>query len=239
MVDLSNMVPGAISGVLLSFVNQFLGYRENQISLSSVCVQILALPVGRAMAATLPTTRIKTPLTHWSFSLNPGPFNLKKHVLIAIFANAGAGGVYALGIVTIMKAFYHRGIINIAAFAYFVVPNVLFPSITAISVICLIWKKSVTARKIGSGMRGLGVGSFGLDWSTISGFLGSPLATPAIATCNVLAGFIALSYIIVPIAYWSNAYGFKNFPLFTSSLSDVHGKKNTTLTVFSIRRRSP
>ncbi|RWV78859.1 hypothetical protein GW17_00060100, partial [Ensete ventricosum] len=106
MLDLSNMVPGAISCVLLSFVNQFLGYRENQISLSSVCVQILALPVGRAMAATLPTSRIKIRLTNWSFSLNPGPFNLKKHVLIAIFANAGAGGVYALGIVTIMKAFY-------------------------------------------------------------------------------------------------------------------------------------
>ncbi|CAD5191174.1 unnamed protein product [Musa acuminata subsp. malaccensis] len=283
---------GLVSCVLLSFVNQFLGYRENQISLSSVCVQILALPVGRAMAAILPTTRIKIPLTNWSFSMNPGPFNLKEHVLITIFANAGAGGVYAVNIVTIMKAFYHRGINIIAAlllsettqllgfgwaglfrkylvdspymwwpgnlvqvslfralheeekrpkggvsrfqfflivitcsFAYYVVPNVLFPSITAISVICLIWKKSVTAHQIGSGLHGLGVGSFGLDWSTIAGFLGSPLASPAFATFNILAGYIFLVYVIVPIAYWSNAYGSKNFPVYTSSLYDVYGKK--------------
>ncbi|URD76114.1 OPT oligopeptide transporter protein [Musa troglodytarum] len=283
---------GLVSCVLLAFVNQFLGYRENQISLSSVCVQILALPVGRAMAAILPTTPIKIPLTNWSFSMNPGPFNLKEHVLITIFANAGAGGVYAVGIVTIMKAFYHRGINIIAAlllsettqllgfgwaglfrkylvdspymwwpgnlvqvslfralheeekrpkggvsrfqfflivitcsFAYYVVPNVLFPSITAISVICLIWKKSVTAHQIGSGLHGLGVGSFGLDWSTIAGFLGSPLASPAFATFNILAGYIFLVYVIVPIAYWSNAYGSKNYPVYTSSLYDAYGKK--------------
>ncbi|KAJ8498779.1 hypothetical protein OPV22_009331 [Ensete ventricosum] len=80
------------------------------------------------MAATLPTSRIKIRLTNWSFSLNPGPFNLKKHVLIAIFANAGAGGVYALGIVTIMKAFYHRGIINIAA--------LLLPETTQVGLLC-------------------------------------------------------------------------------------------------------
>ncbi|CAL9082222.1 unnamed protein product, partial [Musa hybrid cultivar] len=45
-------------------------------------------------------------------------------------------------------------IVIACSFAYYVVPNVLFPSITAISVICLIWKKSVTAHQIGSGMRG-------------------------------------------------------------------------------------
>ncbi|CAN1351323.1 Oligopeptide transporter 8 [Linum perenne] len=39
-------------------------------------------------------------------------------------------------------------------------------------------KDSITAQQIGSGLNGLGVGSFGLDWSTVAGFLGSPLATP-------------------------------------------------------------
>ncbi|RWW83828.1 hypothetical protein BHE74_00007652 [Ensete ventricosum] len=116
-------------------------------------------------------------------------------------------------------------IVITCSFAYYVVPNVLFPSITAISVICLIWKKSVTAHQIGSGLHGLGVGSFGLDWSTIAGFLGSPLASPAFATFNILAGYIFLVYVIVPVAYWSNAYGSKNYPVYTSSLYDVYGKK--------------
>jgi hypothetical protein len=68
------------------------------------------------MAAWLPTTVIRVPLTGWSFSLNPGPFSLKEHVLITIFASSGAGGVYAVHILTSVKAFYHRGLHPAAAF---------------------------------------------------------------------------------------------------------------------------
>ena len=107
---------GIVSCVLLAFVNQFFGYRQNQLYVSSVSAQILVLPVGKLMAATLPKKAIRVPLTPWSFSLNPGPFNLKEHVLITIFANAGANGVYAVSIITIVKAFYHRGLHPIAAF---------------------------------------------------------------------------------------------------------------------------
>ncbi|PKI56336.1 hypothetical protein CRG98_023355 [Punica granatum] len=68
------------------------------------------------MAATLPSKTIKVPLTGWSFSLNPGPFTLKEHVLITIFASSGAGGVYAVHIITSVKAFYHKDLHIIAAF---------------------------------------------------------------------------------------------------------------------------
>ncbi|KAH7550121.1 hypothetical protein JRO89_XS13G0138600 [Xanthoceras sorbifolium] len=44
-------------------------------------------------------------------------------------------------------------------------------------------------RKLGSGLYGLGIGTLGLDWSTISSYLGSPLASPWFATANVAAGF--------------------------------------------------
>lgn len=66
------------------------------------------------MAATLPTKKFGFPGTSWSWSFNPGPFNMKEHVLISIFANTGAGGAYATGIITIVKAFYHRQL-NVAA----------------------------------------------------------------------------------------------------------------------------
>lgn len=62
------------------------------------------------MAATLPEKPIRVPFTTWSFSLNPGPFNLKEHVLITIFANSGSNSVYAVNIITIVKAFYHRSL---------------------------------------------------------------------------------------------------------------------------------
>lgn len=68
-----------------------------------ISVQVATLPIGRFMAKVLPEGK-----------LNPGPFNMKEHVLISIFANAGSafgsGSAYAVGIVDIVKAFYHRKI---------------------------------------------------------------------------------------------------------------------------------
>ncbi|XP_034677706.1 oligopeptide transporter 1-like [Vitis riparia] len=284
-------VLGLISCVLLAFVNQFFGYRDNQLSISSVSAQIVVLPLGKFMATMLPTKQVNVPFTNWSFSLNPGPFSLKEHVLITMFANAGSGGVYAVYIITIVKAFYHRNlnpvagylllqttqllgygwaglfrkylvdspymwwpsnlvqvslfrtlhepekrsrggvtrlqfflIVFISSFAYYLVPSYLFPSITTVSFICLIWKKSITAQQIGSGLSGLGLGSFGLDWTTVASFLGSPLATPAFAIINVLIGFFLIVYVMLPIAYWTNLYDAKKFPIISSHVFDSTGQ---------------
>ncbi|EXB64605.1 Oligopeptide transporter 1 [Morus notabilis] len=281
---------GIVSCAVLAFLNQFFGYRQNALYVSSVSAQIVVLPIGVLMAAKLPRKSIRIPATSWSFSLNPGPFNLKEHVLITIFANSGSSGVYAVNIITIVKAFYRRGIHILAAFlltqttqmlgygwagifrkflvdspymwwpsnlvqvslfralhevekrpkggltrlqfflivlassfAYYIVPNYLFPSITALSFVCWVWKDSVTAQQIGSGLRGLGVGSFALDWSTVASFLGSPLATPGFAIVNIMVGFCITLYILIPIAYWTNAYQAKRFPIFSSHVFDANG----------------
>ncbi|KAK8494816.1 hypothetical protein V6N12_055139 [Hibiscus sabdariffa] len=106
---------GITSCAVLSFLNQFFIYRQNSLQISSVTAQIVVLPLGKLMAATLPRKSLKIPCTKWSFSLNPGPFNMKEHVLITIFANSGSTNVYALNIVTIVKAFYHGQIHPLAA----------------------------------------------------------------------------------------------------------------------------
>ncbi|KAL6975173.1 oligopeptide transporter [Sarracenia purpurea var. burkii] len=101
-------VLGLLTCSILAFVNQFFGYRQNQLYIGSVSAQILVLPIGRLMAATLPDRKFRVPFTNWSFTMNPGPFTLKEHVLITIFAGSGSNSVYAVGIVNIVKAFYHR-----------------------------------------------------------------------------------------------------------------------------------
>ncbi|KAL3820753.1 hypothetical protein ACJIZ3_006658 [Penstemon smallii] len=281
---------GIIACATLSFLNQFFGYRQNALSVTSVSAQILVLPIGKLMAASLPSKKIHVPGTKWSFSLNPGPFNLKEHCLITIFANAGSSGVYAVNIITIVKAFYHRKLNPVAAmllthstqmlgygwagifrkylvdspymwwpsnlvqvslfralheveirrkggltklqffimvlvssFSYYIIPNYLFPSITALSFVCWIWKDSVMAQQIGSGRHGLGLGSFAFDWSTVAGFLGSPLATPGFAIINMLVGFILTLYVVMPIAYWNNFYDAKKFPIISSHVFDSSG----------------
>ncbi|KAG5254721.1 oligopeptide transporter OPT family protein [Salix suchowensis] len=282
---------GMAACILLSFVNQFFQYRSNQLSIGSVTIQILVLPVGKFMAAKLPKKQISVPFTKWSFSLNPGPFSMKEHVLITIFANCGAGGVYAVYIITIIKAFYHRGlhpvaamllaqttqllgygwagmfrkflvdspymwwpatlvqvslfralhekekrkkgeltrlqffaIVFVASFAYYIVPGHFFPSLSALSLVCWIWKRSITAQQIGSGLKGLGIGSFGLDWATVASFLGSPLAYPFFSIANTMVGFILFMYVLVPVAYWSNFREAKRFPIFSSHTFDEDGQ---------------
>ncbi|GMJ14115.1 ARABIDOPSIS THALIANA OLIGOPEPTIDE TRANSPORTER 1, oligopeptide transporter 1 [Hibiscus trionum] len=287
---------GIISCAVLSFLNQFFQYRQNSLQISSVSAQIVVLPLGKLMAAYLPRKSLTIPSTKWSFSLNPGPFNMKEHVLITIFANSGSTNVYAVNIITIVKAFYHGQIhplaalllaqttqmlgfgwagmfrnflvdspymwwpnnlvqvslfralhddevrskggltklqffivVFISSFAYYIVPNYLFPSITALSFVCWIWKDSVTAQIIGAGRDGLGVGSFALDWSTVASFLQSPLATPAFAIINLMLGFVIVVYILTPIAYWSNSYDARRFPIISSHVfTDDGGKYNVS-----------
>ncbi|KAL9659896.1 hypothetical protein QQ045_024706 [Rhodiola kirilowii] len=280
-------VLGLMTCIILAFINKFFGYRNNSLSLTQVSAQIVVLPIGKFMAATLPTTKYK--FFKWTFTLNPGPFTMKEHVCITIFATSGANGVYAVYIVSIVKALYHKKlhwmaglllslttqllgygwaglfrkylvdnaymwwpynlisvslfralhekekrpkggltriqfffIVATASFVYYIVPGYFFPLISYISVACFIWKKSVTAQQIGSGYYGLGVGSFGLDWSTIS-YLGTPLANPGFTMINILIGFVLTVYVLTPIIYWTNLYDAKKFPIISYKTFDSTG----------------
>ncbi|KAK9097029.1 hypothetical protein Sjap_022526 [Stephania japonica] len=283
---------GLISCALLSFINQFFAYRTEPLVVTQITVQVATLPIGHFMARVLPTTKL-TILNH-QFSLNPGPFNIKEHVLISIFANAGSafgsGSAYAVGIVTIIKAFYHRGISFLAgwvlivttqvlgygwaglfrryvvepahmwwpgtlvqvslfralhekedkrmsrakffliamicSFCWHLIPGYLFNTLTSISWVCWAFSKSVTAQQLGSGMRGLGLGAFSLDWTAIASFLFSPLICPFFAIVNVFIGYAMIIYVVMPIAYWGfNLYNAKTFPIFSSHLFTGQGQQ--------------
>ncbi|CAI0390698.1 unnamed protein product [Linum tenue] len=195
---------GLLSCALLSFLNQFFAYRTEALVITQITVQVATLPIGRFMAAVLPTKQFR--VGSKAFSLNPGPFNTKEHVLISIFANAGSafggGSAYAVGIVNIIRAFYHRKISFLAS-----------------------WLLIITTQQIGSGMHGLGLGAFSLDWSTIAAFYGSPLTSPFFAIVNSLAGYLLIIYVAVPVAYWGfNLFGANKFPIFSSHLYTSRGE---------------
>lgn len=121
---------GLFSCALLSFLDQFFAYRTEPLIITQITVQVATLPIGHFMAAVLPTTRFRIPgFGSRSFSLNPGPFNMKEHVLISIFANAGSafgsGSAYAVGIVTIIKAFYQRKISFLSGWLLIITTQVL------------------------------------------------------------------------------------------------------------------
>ncbi|PIM98023.1 Sexual differentiation process protein ISP4 [Handroanthus impetiginosus] len=283
---------GLLSCVMLAFVNQFFGYRQNSIYISAVTVQIVTLPIGKFMARVLPTRKFTVPVINWSFSLNPGPFNLKEHVLITIFASCGSSGVYAVSIITIVKAFYHRQlhpvaawllaqttqmlgygwaglfrkilvdspymwwpenmiavslfralheedvrpkgglsrlqffiIVFVSSFAYYIVPAYFFPSISSISILCLIWKESIFPQQLGSGLHGMGIGSFALDWSAIVSFISNPISSPGFAIINSLIGFFLVMYVMTPLTYFNNE-------TFNLDLAGYEGYSKLYLSVF-------
>lgn len=102
-------VLGTLSCVALAFLNQFFYYRKEPLSISALSAQIAVVPLGHLMAKYI-TVRKFFKGTRYQFTLNPGPFNIKEHVLITIFANSGAGNVYAIHIVNVVKVFYKKSI---------------------------------------------------------------------------------------------------------------------------------
>ncbi|KAI4307065.1 hypothetical protein L6164_030295 [Bauhinia variegata] len=282
-------VLGLFSCILLAFVNQFFWYRTNPLSISSISAQIVVVPIGHFMARTLPD-HVLFKGTFMEFSLNPGPFNIKEHVLITIFANSGAGSVYATHILSAVKLMYRRSLpflpafivmltsqvlgfgwaglfrkflvepsemwwpsnlvqvslftalnekskrskgstsrmqffllVMTSSFAYYLLPGYAFTLLTSFSWVCWLAPNSVLINQLGSGRKGLGIGSFGLDWSTMSSYLGSPLASPWFATVNIAAGFFLVMYVITPICYWNNVYDAQTFPIFSSKLFTEKG----------------
>ncbi|KAJ4726711.1 Oligopeptide transporter like [Melia azedarach] len=290
-------VLGILSCVVLSFVNQFFWYRTQPLMVTAISAQIAVVPLGHLMARTLPD-RVFFKGTIFEFTLNPGPFNMKEHVLITIFANSGAGTVYATHILTAVKLLYKRKLtflpaflvmlttqvlgfgwagifrkylvepgemwwpnnlvqvslfralhekekrpkgamtrnqffllVLLSSFAYYVLPGYLFSMLTTISWVCWFAPKSVLVQQLGSGMQGLGIGSVGFDWSTISAYLGSPLASPWFATANVAVGFFLVMYVMTPLCYWLNTYKAKNFPIYSKELFKSNGEEYDILTI--------
>ncbi|KAI8028740.1 Oligopeptide transporter 6 [Camellia lanceoleosa] len=117
-------VLGMGSCILLSFINQFFWYRKEPLSVTSISAQIAVVPLGHLMARII-TDRVFFQGTRWEFTLNPGPFNVKEHVLITIFANSGAASVYATHILSAVKLFYKKKLTFFPALIVMVTTQVL------------------------------------------------------------------------------------------------------------------
>ncbi|KAM7277666.1 hypothetical protein ACFE04_004800 [Oxalis oulophora] len=288
---------GILSCALLSFLNTFFSYRKEPLIITQITIQVATLPIGRFMASVLPKKKYK--IGSGEYSLNPGPFNMKEHALISIFANAGSafgnGPAYAVGIVDIIKAFYGRKISFLASwvliittqvlgygwagllrkyvvepahmwwpstlvqislfrtlheeeendkdkeykmsrikfffialvcsFCWYLFPGYLFQTLQSIAWVCWAFPNSVTAHQVGSGLSGLGLGAFTLDWTTVASFLFSPLVSPFFVIVNVFMGYAVIIYIVIPICYWGlNIYSAQTFPLFSSDLFTAQGE---------------
>lgn len=77
------VVPGA-------FLSQMSHFRTTYAPYSVLFVQIASNYAGLGLAKTLPSVFVRVPFTKYGFSLNPGPWSIKEHVLVTISAASGA-----------------------------------------------------------------------------------------------------------------------------------------------------
>jgi len=70
-----------------ALINQFFTVRQPGITFSANVAQMLAFPAGKLLEVALPSRRFTT--FGYTWSLNPGRFNLKEHTMITVMANAG------------------------------------------------------------------------------------------------------------------------------------------------------
>ncbi|KAI8576592.1 hypothetical protein K450DRAFT_256344 [Umbelopsis ramanniana AG] len=97
---------GTIFCILGAAVSQFYFFRSNSLGYSSFFVTLVSYPLGVLLARILPNREWS--IGRFSFSLNPGPFNIKEHCLIVIMASTGGGSAYATDILAIQDLYYQQ-----------------------------------------------------------------------------------------------------------------------------------
>ncbi|KAJ7689766.1 oligopeptide transporter [Mycena rosella] len=90
--------------IISSSLNVFFNFRSPAPSVVPLALLLIAYPFGKFLAFILPITTYR--FRSLEFSLNPGPWNIKEHVLVFIMANVAVGNPYALNAVVVSEFFY-------------------------------------------------------------------------------------------------------------------------------------
>ena len=113
-------------------------------------------------------------------------------------------------------------------FLWYWIPGYICPVLSYFSLFCMIYPNNIIISQV-TGVNGLGLGSLELNWNSWVAFLGSPIVVPFWyenylyliikknlfhrAQMNIFVGFVIIVWIITPIAYYSNWWNAKTFPV--------------------------
>ncbi|KAF9409469.1 hypothetical protein BGZ94_001943, partial [Podila epigama] len=111
--------------------------------------------------------------------------------------------------------------VTAGSFIWYWFPNYIFPTLTAFSILCWMNPNNIVLSQL-TGSNGLGIGTLSFDWATSTSAL-SPLVTPWWAQVNILVGFVVVAWIVAPIAYYTNLWDSKQFPILTAELFKEDG----------------
>ncbi|ORZ30583.1 OPT oligopeptide transporter protein-domain-containing protein [Catenaria anguillulae PL171] len=114
---------GTLFNIILAFANTIFSFRTNYFMLTSYVGILLAYPLGKFLESYAPD---RTFYTRWfNLSLNPGPFTVKEHVLIGIWATTGASGAYGTSNIVVQELFYDLKLTHLTCIAFLVCLNLI------------------------------------------------------------------------------------------------------------------
>ncbi|KAG0259961.1 hypothetical protein BG011_002237 [Mortierella polycephala] len=109
----------------------------------------------------------------------------------------------------------------LSSMAWYFLPGYFFPTVGVMSVICWLNPDNIILSQW-TGSQGLGIGTIGLDWSYCAYYI-QPLVTPWFAQVNVFIGFVATTYILLPLVYYNNIWGAKKYPILSTDFYRTNG----------------
>lgn len=113
-------VVGLTLCMLSAALNVFFNFRSPAPSVVPNALLLLSYPMGKLLSFVLPITTYRIPLPgrrssdpsipppSFSFSLNPGPWNIKEHGLVFIMANVAISSPYAINAIVVSEVFYDQ-----------------------------------------------------------------------------------------------------------------------------------
>ena len=122
------------------------------------------------------------------------------------------------------------GIITLGAFVYYFIPGFLAQFLSIFAFATFLAPNNVVVNQLFGGSSGLSIIPLTLDWTQISGFVGSPLIPPWHAISNTLIGVVAFYIVGTSAIHYSGAWGSKFLPMSDSGTYDNTGLPyNTSL----------
>ncbi|ORX39348.1 OPT oligopeptide transporter protein-domain-containing protein [Kockovaella imperatae] len=171
--------------------------------ISSIILLLTTQCIGFGLAGMLQTILVYPPAMYWPSIL------VVVQLFTTLYSSTSSALSRAAQLATRdrLKVFTFVFLIT---FIYQYLPFFLFPTLTSISVLCLIDNDSWWMRVLGSGYKGLGMLDFSFDWSTIGS--SGPLFTPYWALGNFFGGLIGMCWIVTPLLFLFNFWDARRYP---------------------------
>lgn len=118
--------------------------------------------------------------------------------------------------------------ITIASFIYYFIPGFLAQFLSIMAFVTWIFPQNPVVNQLFGGTSGLSLLPLTLDWTTITGFIGSPLIPPWHAIANVLIGLVVFYIFLATGLHYSNTWFAQFLPMSDSQIYDNTGSTYDT-----------